>query len=58
MVEDKDRVRAGYPDLHQVLQVDVHDVVSRCATASTGDGRGRAGKRFQADPCYAGAGTM
>ena len=39
-IVDTDRVYAGRLDLHVVGDVDVHDVGSRYATASCGDGRG------------------
>ena len=47
-IADKDRVCAGTPDVHVVVATDEHDVDSRSATGSLGDGR--AGPRFQADP--------
>ncbi len=55
-IVDKDRAsHAGHLDVYQVVEVDEHDVGSRCATASTGDGR--AGRPFQADPSDYAAGT-
>ena len=56
-IVDKDRVCAGYPDVHQVAAVDVHDVGSRSGTGSLGDGRGGR-PRFQADPFDTVAGKM
>ena len=53
---DTDRGCAGCLDVHEVLSGDEHDVGSSCATVSTGDGRG--GKRFQADPRDADAGSL
>src|SRR5260370_19624949 len=56
-IVDKERVYAGSNlDVHQVGAVDPHDVGSRYATASRGDGC--AGRRFQADPYHADAGKM
>src|SRR6266705_1115413 len=57
-IVDKNRVCAGYLDVHLVGGVDVHDVASRCATVSTGDVRGRTAVRFQAGPLECGAGDM
>src|SRR5205085_2544926 len=55
IVVDKDRVCAGHPDVHPVGVIDVHDVGSRYATTSLGDGL-LAVVRFQADPLDEGAG--
>ena len=38
-IVDTDRVRAGHLDVHRVGEVDEHDVDSRYASESTGDGR-------------------
>ena len=57
-IVDTDRVCAGHLDVHRVVIVDVHDVGSRCATISTGDGLGQKAARFQADPVHDVAGDM
>ena len=54
---DKDRVYASRLDVHVVVVVDEHDVVSRSGTGSLGDGRGGGRRRFQADPFDEAAGT-
>jgi hypothetical protein len=39
-IMDTDRVCAVYLDAHEVIGVDVHDVISDYVTASTSSGRG------------------
>jgi hypothetical protein len=55
---DTDCARAGHLDVDGAGEGDGHDVGSRCATVSLGDGRGGPVVRFQADPFGAGGGNM